>query len=186
MNSADLGNIITSFTLYKFLDTLTTPFTQTQAYRLGIIDANGNLLKPVDKLNNTEKAAYNEFYRLVYSLKRLLIKVPDPEIRARLTNVSSAIKLIAEQCENIGGDSEEFYERAIRELKACRFLQEEGEMMAGGESPANSVGAGGIYGLKPEETTFLSPEAQKRHTSRNSIFRRKKPNKYYTDRNNSY
>lgn len=182
MNSADLGNIVTSFTLYKFLDVLTTPFTQTQAYRLGIIDANGNLLKQVDKLTNTEKAAYNEFYRLVYSLKRLLLKVPDPEVRARLTNVPSALKLIAEQCESIGGNANEFYSRAVRELDACRLV-EEGEVAA---PPANSVSGGGIYGLKPEEATFLSKEGQKRHTSNNSIFRRRKPNRYYNDKTNSY
>jgi hypothetical protein len=185
MNSADLGNIVTSFTLYKFLDTLTTPFTQTQAYRLGIIDSNGNLLKQIDKLTNTEKAAYNEFYRLVYSLKRLLIKVPDPEIRARLTNVSSALKLIAEQCESIGGNSQDFYSRALREMNACRLV-EEGEGGAPAGTPANSVAGGGIYGLKPEETTFLSKEGQKRHISNNSIFKRRKPNRYYNDQTNSY
>ena len=48
MNSGNnLRNIITSFTLYKFLDTLTMPFIKTEAYRLGIIDAAGNLLKDV-------------------------------------------------------------------------------------------------------------------------------------------
>lgn len=185
MNSSDLGNYVTSFSLYKFLDTLTTPFTQTQAYRMGIIDANGNLLKQLDKLNSTEKAAYNEFYRLVFSLKRLLLKVPDPEVRARLTNVSSAMKLIAEECSKIGANPEDFYSRGMRELEACRLV-EEGEGGAPATAPANSVSGGGIYGLKPEEATFLSKEGQKRHTSTNSIFKRRKPNRYYNDQTNSY
>lgn len=187
MNSSDLGNIVTSFTLYKFLDALTTPFTQTQAYRLGIIDANGNVLKQVDKLTSSEKAAYNEFYRLVYSLKRLLLKVPDPEVRARLTNVPSAIKLIAEQCQNIGGNAEEFYTRAMRELDACRLV-EEGEGGAPmGSSVANSVSSGGVAGMKPEDIGV--PEqirAQISSGKRKHIFSRRKPNTYYNDRNNSY
>jgi len=181
MNSANLNNIITSFSLYKFLDTLTTPFTQTQAYKLGIIDANGNVLKPVDQLNSTEKAAYNQFNQLVYSLKRLLIKIPDPTIKAQLTNVSSALKLIAEECSKLGADPEEFYTRGLREMEACRLI-EDGE---GAAAPvANSVAGGGIYGLKPEETTFLSQKAQKKHISNNQIFKRRKPNKYYLNDSN--
>ncbi len=182
MNSADLGNIVTSFTLYKFLDALTTPFTQTQAYRLGIIDANGNLLKQVDKLNNTEKMAYNEFYRLVYSLKRLLLKVPDPEVRARLTNIPSAIKLIAEQCESLGGNPIEFYARAIRELEACRLVEQEGAVAP----VSNSIAAGGISGMKPEDIGV--PEKIRAEISsgkRPSIFKRRKPNNYWLNQENN-
>jgi hypothetical protein len=52
-------------------------------------------------------------------------------------------------------------------------------------SVANSVGGGGIAGMKPEDLA-VPVSAQKRHTSRNSIFKRKKPNTYYNDKNNSY
>jgi hypothetical protein len=184
MNSNDLKNIVTSFTMYKFLDTLTMPFIMTDAYRLGIIDAQGNVLKNVQHLNPTEKSAYNEFYQLVFSLKRLLLKVPDPSVRAGLTSVTSALRLISEQCESLGGDPELFMEMAIRELDACRLLSEEGEGAVAAAPPANSVGAGGIYGLKPEEATFLGQQAQKRHISGKQIFRGRKPNKYYMNDGN--
>jgi hypothetical protein len=188
MNSGNnLRNIITSFTLYKFLDTLTMPFIKTEAYRLGIIDAAGNLLKDVNKLNPTEKSAYNEFYQLVFSLKKLLLKVPDPSVRANLSSVISSLRLISEQCEFLGGDGNQFVQRALRELDACRLITEEGEGGAvTASAPTNSVSSGGIYGLKPEETTFLSKKGQKKHISTNSIFKRKKPNTYYNDKNNSY
>lgn len=188
MSSGNLSNIITSFSLYKFLDTLTIPFVKTDAYKLGIIDAKGNLLKNAHTLNPTEKAAYNEFYQLVFSLKKLLIKIPDPYVRASLSNVIGSLRVISEECESLGGNGEEFMARALRELYACRLLNEEGEGggAAPAATPANSVGAGGIYGLKPEEATFLSKEGQKRHTSTNSIFKRRKPNRYYNDQTNSY
>lgn len=185
MNSNDLRNIITSFTLYKFLDTLTMPFIQTDAYRLGIIDAQGNVLKDTNNLTATEKMAYNDFYQLVFSLRRLLLKVPDPYVRGNLTNVMGALRLISEQCETLGGNSDQFMEMAIRELDACRLLNEEGEGGAVAAGPANSVGAGGIYGLKPEETTFISKSAQKRYTSGNGIFKRRKPNKYWLNADNN-
>jgi hypothetical protein len=186
MSSGNLSNIITSFTLYKFLDALTMPFVKTDAYKLGIIDAKGNLLKNIHTLNPTEKAAYNDFYQLVFSLKKLLMKVPDPYVRASLSNVVGSLRVISEECESLGGNGEEFITRALRELYACRLLNEEGEGGVVSTTPANSVSAGGIYGLKPEEATFLSKEGQKRHTSTNSIFKRRKPNRYYNDQTNSY
>ena len=185
MSSSNLSNIITSFTLYKFLDTLTIPFVKTDAYKLGIIDAKGNLLKNIHTLNPTEKAAYNEFYQLVFSLKKLLLKIPDPIVRANLSNVVTSLRLISEECEALGGNGQEFMERALRELYACRLIQEDGEGGAPvASAPVNSVGSGGIYGLKPEEATFLSPEAQKRHISGKQIFKRRKPNKYWKDDTN--
>ena len=54
MNS--LGSYITSFTLYKFIKDITTPFTQLAAYRLGIIDARGN--KKKEPQTPQEKEAY--------------------------------------------------------------------------------------------------------------------------------
>ena len=39
---ADLSRIIPSFTVYKFMSTLVQPFTQFDAYKLGIIDSKGN------------------------------------------------------------------------------------------------------------------------------------------------
>jgi hypothetical protein len=184
MNSNNLSNIVTSFTLYKFLDTLTMPFIQTDAYRLKIIDAKGNLLKDVSSLNPTEKAAYNDFYQLVFSLKRLLLKVPDPYVRSSLRNVTSALKLISEQCEQLGGNAEQFMEKALREMDACRLLEQEGGAPVS-PAPVNSVGGGGIAGMKPEDLA-VSVEAQRRHTARNSIFKRKKPNTYFKDKDNSY
>jgi hypothetical protein len=87
----------------------------------------------------------------------------------------------SEECEVLGGNKELFLELAIRELEASHLLEQEG-----GVAPvANAVGGGGIAGLKPEDIG-VPVEAQKRHTAKNSIFKRKKPNTYFTDKNNSY
>lgn len=98
-------------------------------------------------------------------------------------NVPELFEKFSKECEYLGGDSEYFKHIAARELDACRLLEQEGGAPA---APiANSVAAGGIAGMKPEDLA-IPVEAQKRHISRNSIFRRKKPNKYYTDKENSY
>lgn len=49
-------------------------FDQTDAYKLGIIDAEGALLKSPETVE--EKSAYSPFVRLVLNLKKLIAKVP--------------------------------------------------------------------------------------------------------------
>jgi hypothetical protein len=149
MKPSKLTEIITSFSLYKFVDALTTPFNRMPAYNLGIIDANGNQLKSIEELSQRELQQFTPFEQLIVSLKRLLVKVPDPYVRAHLTNVPAALALFTEECEKAGGNGVMFMEGAMRELRACGILREEGE---GAAAPiANSVGAGGVAGMKPDD-----------------------------------
>ena len=66
----------TYFTL-RFIKLLTTPFNKTEAFKLGIIDDEGNALKDRAELETAvEKAAYTKFHILVFNLKKLLHKFP--------------------------------------------------------------------------------------------------------------
>jgi len=94
----------------------------------------------------------------------------------------SGLNIFSEQCEVLGGNRVLFLEMATREMEACRLLEQEGGAPAA--TPPTNVVAG-VAGLKPEDLA-VPVSAQKRHTSRNSIFKRKKPNTYYNDKNNSY
>jgi len=97
------------------------------------------------------------------------------------TLIESTLQQFSKECEQLGGNSNLFVKMATRELDACRLLEQEG-----GAAPiANSVAGGGIAGMKPEDLA-VPVEAQKRHTSTNSIFKRKKPNTYFKDKDNSY
>jgi hypothetical protein len=181
-----LSRIITSFTLYKFLEELTTPFIKMSAYSRGIIDAKGNQIKPDEDLTPADKQVYTDFDRLVISLRRLILMVPDPYVRKNMTNVMSVLNLISEECEKIGGNGESFMEEAIREMTACRLLE---DGAAGGAPIANSMGGGfstqnvdSGLGNAPGNLAGYDPPLA---TGKN-IFRRRKPNKYYTDKENSY
>ena len=72
-------------------------------------------------------------------------------------------------CENLGGNRQLFLDIATREMEACRLLEQEGGAPVA--TPPTNVTAG-IAGLKPEDIG-VPVSAQKRHTSRNSIFKRK-------------
>ena len=96
----------------------------------------------------------------------------------------SNLNEFSQDCESLGGDRQLFLDMATREMEACRLLEQEGGAAPVASTAPTNVTAG-VAGLKPEDIG-VPVEAQKRHTSRNSIFRRKKPNKYFTDKKNSY
>ena len=58
---------------YKFIKALIQQFDKTDAYRLGIIDDEGNILKKKRDLKTSEeKDAYGFFNRMVWNLKKLI------------------------------------------------------------------------------------------------------------------
>jgi hypothetical protein len=80
----------------RFLHLLVTPWEKTDAYKLGIIDSDGNPLKKVRDLNQEEIDVYTSFHRLVYNVKRLILKIPIIG-KTILLNYAAAIYLIKEQ-----------------------------------------------------------------------------------------
>ena len=77
---------------FRFLRQLVTPWTETKAFELGLIDENGKVLKK--PVTPQEKDAYTLFFRLVYNIKRLLNKVPGG--KTKLASYVAALWLIKE------------------------------------------------------------------------------------------
>ena len=76
----------------RFLRLLTTPWEETNAYKEGLIDAEGNKLKKPS--TEKEKSVYNTFHRLVFNIKKLINKVPGG--KSKLASYASALFLIKE------------------------------------------------------------------------------------------
>lgn len=91
----------------RFLRLLTTKWEDTSAYKLGIINGEGKKVKKPS--TDEEKSAYNTFHRLVFSLKRLLNKVPGG--KSSLASYAAALFLIKEEL-NLGEGS---IERIVEE-----------------------------------------------------------------------
>jgi len=86
------GNI---YFAYQFLTKLTTPFDKTDAFRLGIIDEKGKVLKKRSKLKSQEeKEAYTITDTMIFNLKKLLAKVPGG--RTRFATFAAALFLLKE------------------------------------------------------------------------------------------
>ena len=61
------------YVLYRFIKAIATPFDETPAFDLGIVDKKGKLLKkPKSK---EEKDAYDHFTRFTFNIKRILARV---------------------------------------------------------------------------------------------------------------
>lgn len=89
--SVFVDNLFTFRVLYK----LVTPFKDTAAFKLGIIDADGKLLrKSADFTTTEEKDAFTALDRFVFNLKRLLVKLPGGD--SKIKNLAAAYFLIKE------------------------------------------------------------------------------------------
>lgn len=79
---------------FRFIKMLTTPWEDTDAFKLGLIDDKGVRNKS-KKIKTTEEIdAYSTFMRLVFNVKRLLNKVPGGG--SKLASYAAALFLIKE------------------------------------------------------------------------------------------
>jgi hypothetical protein len=184
-----MGRFVDSLIAYRILKLLVTPFDQTDAYKLGIIDAKGKELKRMQELNSVnERDAYTLLHRLVFRIKKIIEKVPIDN--KKILSLAAAYALIKENLDqnNEPIDLETQYinklneelqsevmivEEFLYEKKLFTFKQfnEEGEGMAAAAPANNAAVTSGIKGLTGEPP--VSKKAQKRWTDKNSIFRRR-------------
>ena len=93
------GQAIDLFVAYRFLRILTTTWEDQEAFKLGIIDKNGKLLRKANTLTKPEeKKAFTLLHRLVFNLKRILHKIP--VVRSKLGTYATALYLLKQHFEN--------------------------------------------------------------------------------------
>lgn len=132
------GRVVDLILVYQFLKRLTTPFNQTNAFKLGLIDERGNKVKSAT--TSEEKNAYGYFDRLVFNLKKLLEKLPGG--KTRLASYAAALFLIRESANPKEHYSEEdLAEGLIQNLDTLNknSLKTLGDLME--DAPANATGA---------------------------------------------
>ena len=90
-----MSSVIDNLIAFRILYMLVTPFEQTDAFELGIIDKSGNALKKIKDLKSIkEKESYTALHRLVFNLKKLLAKLPGGA--SKITSIIAAYWLIKE------------------------------------------------------------------------------------------
>lgn len=95
-----MGRFVDSVIAYRILRLLTTPFEETDAYRLKIIDSKGKELKRMRDLNTVEERdAYTILHRMVFRLKKIIEKVPVEN--KKLVTFAAALSLIKEHAGSV-------------------------------------------------------------------------------------
>ena len=113
-----MGRAIDLFVTYRFIKLLVTPFEKQEAYKLGIIDKDGNRIKgkTLDKFD--EKNAYTILHKLVYNIKKIFGKVPG--LRTKLGTYAAALFLLKDTFKEHVEDPDVF------EKEFMKYLKEEG------------------------------------------------------------
>lgn len=90
-----MTRFVDSIIAYRILRMLVTPFEDTDAFRLGIIDKHGKELKKMNQLNSVdEKDAYSILHRMIFRIKRIIEKVPTEN--KKLASFAAALALVKE------------------------------------------------------------------------------------------
>ena len=89
-----MGRFVDTLITYRILKKLTTPFAETDAYKLGVIDDKGQQLIKDRDLDSQQRDAYTILDRMIFRLKRIINKVPAD--RRRVSNFANALSLVRE------------------------------------------------------------------------------------------
>lgn len=153
---------------YQFVKRLATPFTEWDAFKLGIIDENGKVLRKRQTLKTIkEKEAWGYFDRLVANLKKLLEKIPGG--KSKIASYAAALLLLREykDFELIKDEDLE----SILEERLTVYLEESKKVS---EEIANVAGDGKIAGIGVGPQG--EPPARKKSLVIRSMLKRKKIN----------
>jgi hypothetical protein len=179
-----MARFVDAIITYRVLRMLTTSFTETDAYRLGIIDAHGKVLKKEQELaTEEERESYTLLHRMVFKLKRIIEKVPFAN--SKFLSFAAALALVKENVEYDEDILEEILYMTMEqdEIKSLaeelenttmlsfkQYIEEEGMGVAGG-------GVAGIGINNPnipnQAEPGVSKAAQKKWRKKNKIVRRK-------------
>ena len=120
-----MGRAIDLFVTYRFIKLLTTPFEKTDAFKLGIIDKDGNRIMkdsvsrgkiPAVALEKTnEKNAYTILHKLVFNIKKIFQKVPG--LRTKVGTYAAALFLLKDTFKEGVEDPDMFEKEFVKYLK---------------------------------------------------------------------
>ena len=95
-----MGRAIDLLITYRVIKMLVTPFEKQEAYKYGIIDKDGKVLRKAKELKTSkEKDAYTLLHRFVFNLKRLIGLVPGG--KSKLGSYAAALGLLLREQKDI-------------------------------------------------------------------------------------
>ncbi len=109
-----MGRAIDLFVTYRFVKLLTTPFEKTDAFKMGIIDKDGNRTdKKLYKID--ERNAYTVLHKLVFNIKKIFSKVPG--LRTKVGTYATALFLLKDTFKEHIEDPQVFEKEFMKFIK---------------------------------------------------------------------
>ena len=116
-----MGRAIDLLITYRVIKMLVTPFEKTDAYKFGIIDKNGKVLRKNKTLTVAkEKDSYTILHRFVFNLKRLINLIPGG--KSKLGTYAAALGLLLKEQKDINAvELEKVLYKHLRENDLINF-----------------------------------------------------------------
>ena len=132
---------------YRVIKLLVTPFNKQEAFKQGIIDKDGNVLRKYRTLKTTaEKKSYTILHRFIFNLKRILSKVG---LGGRLGTFAVALATLLREDKRYKEHKSLIESAVISYLKDTKqyddLLNEQGEVLSIDEEPITSCFGVDVY-----------------------------------------
>lgn len=153
-----MNTVVDLFVLYKLLRKFVTPFTSYPAFKMGLIDSNGNFLKSRDQMSSDEKRNLTYLDVFAINMKKLLGKIPGG--KSQLATFAAALLFLKQK------PIKEDFEMDIARLE-IDLLEQIKEMEE--EVPANNASGGEIAGIGqgPKGELGFTPKIMNKYKRKN-------------------
>lgn len=141
--------------LYKFIKAIATPFDETPAFELGLVDEKGKLLKKPK--TRQEKDAYDHFVRFTFNIKRILAKVG---LDKRYATYAGALLLMREGADGVKMSDTDIAMALNENYKYLLETTDKSYNLLQDEMAANVTGAG-VVGTGDNEAHWGKPKGRK-------------------------
>jgi hypothetical protein len=126
-----MGRAVDLFVTYRFIKLLTTPFEKTDAFKLGIIDKDGNRIrKPnssqveVELTTSQLKNSYTILHKLVFNIKKIFSKLP--LLKTKIGTYAAALFLLKDTFKEHMQDPDIFEKEFMKYLKENKIELDRG------------------------------------------------------------
>lgn len=162
-----MSSAVDLFMVYQFIKRLSSSYKEWPAYKAGVIDEKGNILKSKRerRLDVESRKSFTKFDLLVLKIKNLLGNVPGGQ--RRLANYAAALWFIKEQNENYTEVLTETKLNEYMSLVETTQLNRDFEQLF--EEPTMSAGGGQVasIGIGPDGEPGFTKSAMKKYKNKN-------------------
>jgi len=114
-----------NFVAMKVLYMLVTPFEKTEAFKLGVIDKQGDVLIKFKDQTSEQKKTFTYLDRMVFNIKKLIGKAPGG--KSQLASIIAGLYLIKEKHEERLSDAtlEKHFNELIEKIQNVVLVEEQ-------------------------------------------------------------